>query len=335
MPCAMMQRQFGVDVIVRHQPKEKDFEGVDIVFFNRLIPSMPVSELLDLKKKYGFKIVCDLDDHWILDHSHILYHSYAANNISQKIHDCIVLADAVTVTHDRLYDEVVKFNENCHILPNAIERIEQFSVQKIHDECVRLFWAGGITHRKDLELLRRPLQLIKRYGVKLVMAGYEHNNPEWKEMAKIFTTDSAFNTMVIESQKVFNYYHVYSLCDVSLIPLVDNHFNRHKSNLKILEAANIGAPVIVSRVHPYLDFPEDLVNYVDAHSPWYKQINRMIKEPLLRKEQGEALRAYCNEHFNFQKINTERYQIFKSLLNESGEHRKATEVQAETSGVAQ
>lgn len=334
MPVAMMQRQFEneVEVIVKYIPTEDDFKDIDILFFNRLIAGMDIKTVLQYRDKYGFKMVCDLDDHWILDRSHILYNSYKEHGTTQRIHDYIVLSDVVTVTHDRLYGEVKKLNDKCFILPNAIAKADQFQIGKLPDSNVRLFWAGGVTHKNDLELLRRPLQLIKRNGLKLIMAGYDRKNQtEWDAMARIFTTDSSYNTQVIESAPVHEYYKCYCLCDICLIPLVDNSFNIHKSNLKILEAANVGAPVIVSRVHPYLDFPEDLVNYVDAHKPWYYQINKLVKDPVLRKEQGLKLKKYCDEFFDFDKINIERKQIFDEAI----EHRQTTKAPAEAARMAE
>ena len=302
--------QLGYEVKVVQKVTEQDCTDIDIILFNRLIPGADLKDVIEWREKYGFKLVCDLDDDWILGPDHILYQTYKQYGISQKIHDHVVLSDMVTVTHERLYERVKPFNENCHIFPNAIPKIAQFLTEKVPSELTRLFWAGGITHKKDLELLRRPLQLIKRDKCKLVICGYEEGNPEWKEMAKIYTTDSAYNTIVFKSLKVHEYYKTYAHCDISLIPLVENDFNRNKSNLKILEAANIGSPVIVSRVHPYLDFPENIVNYVDSHRPWYFQINKLLKDPEMIRGQGYALQAYCDKHYNFEKISEERKQLF-------------------------
>lgn len=325
LPCYGLQ-QYEHEIKVVDSIDEKDLVDTDILFFNRMIAGITLPKLLDYREKYGFKMVCDLDDSWILDKSHLLYESYKQFQVTQRIHEFIVLSDIVTVTHDRLYDEVKRFNENCHILPNAIPRVGQFEVEKIPSDLVRLFWAGGITHKNDLALLKRPLQLIKRDKVKLVICGFVKGNPEWVEMAKIYTTDSAYNTVVFESLKVHEYYKFYAHCDISLIPLVDNEFNRHKSNLKILEAANIGSPVVVSKVHPYLDFPETIVNYVDAHSPWYSQINKLIKSEELRREQGAKLQEYCHRYFNFDKISLERNQIFYDSIEQSKTRILSSEV---------
>lgn len=336
LPCYGLET-FGAEIRVRAKLEEKDCEGIDIVFFNRLIGGVSIPELLKLKEKYGFKLINDLDDHWLLGKDHPLYEGYQRYKVSERIAEFIQAADAITVTHERLQTEVFihfpKHRDSVHILPNAIPKIGQFLTEKEPSELTRLFWAGGITHRKDLELLRRPLQLLKRDKCKLIICGYEKNEPEWKEMAKIYTTDSAYNTVVIESLKVHEYYKAYAFCDISLIPLVNNEFNKCKSNLKILEAANIGSPCIVSRVHPYLDFPDHIVNYVDSHSPWYYQINKLLRDEGLRRAQGFALQAYVDRNFNFEKINIERKQIFDHYG--SKKYSEAGAIQVEAGSVAQ
>lgn len=304
----------GVDLTVNGALLEDQVKDCDILFFNRVISNIALDTVLKWREKYGFKMVVDFDDHWRLDPEHYLYEAYKNYQASELMEEYIKVSDAVFVTHERLRNEVLPFNKNVHVLPNAIPRWEQFLTDRKPDDCVRLFWAGGVTHKRDIHLLKRPLELIKRDRVKFILGGYSDNNPEWKVMAKWFTTNSSYNTEVIEALPVDEYYRMYSKCDISLIPLVHSPFNTHKSNLKILEAANIGAPVVVSRVHPYLDFPEDLVNYVDLHNTWYSQITKLINDPELRREQGEMLREYCNEHYNFIKINEERKQILECVM---------------------
>lgn len=329
LPCYGLQQWFEIKVVTK--VLESDIKDCDILFFNRLIAGVDIKTILGWQKEYGFKMVCDLDDHWVLGKDHVLYDQYKYYSISDRIAQYIIMSDVVLVTHKRLQEETNKLNGNCHILPNAIPRVQQFDIEKVPCDKVRLFWAGGITHRKDLELLRRPLQLIKRDKVKFVISGFVKNEPEWKEMAKIFTTDSSYNADVYESLPVNLYYKAYQHCDISLIPLVNNEFNRHKSNLKILEAANIEAPVIVSRVHPYMDFPEHLVNYVDVNNTWYSRINKLVNDEELRRAQGKALREYCDQQFNFDKITEQRKQIF----NEAIQQRQTGEVQAEAESLGQ
>lgn len=317
MPVFLMP---GAEIVTNYKLEEKQLTGIDIVFFNRLIPGITIQKVLELRERYGFKLIVDFDDHWVLGKDHVLYEGYRQHRISEVMEAYIKEADAVTVTHERLYKQVIHINENCHILPNAIPRYDQFLYKKISDEKVRLFWAGGITHKKDLELLKRPLQLIRRDKVKFVLGGYVKGEPEWDAMARVFTGNSSYNTEVIESLPVDKYYAMYAKCDIGLIPLLDTEFNSYKSNLKILEAANIAAPVVVSRVDPYLNFPEHIVNYVDLHNTWYSQIRYLIENPNFIKEQGQMLKEFCDVNYNFVKINEYRKQLFYATIQQ-GETR--------------
>lgn len=303
-----------VEIVVDYRITEENAQDVDIVFFNRLIPATTIDHINELRIKYGFKLIIDFDDHWRLDRDHLLYPMYKMHRVTEIMEAFIQEADAVTVTHERLQAEAIRLNSNVHILPNAIPHFDQFTVSKIPDPDIRLFWAGGITHRNDLKIIERPLQLTSRIGIKRIICGYEKNNPEWKEMAKMFTGNSSFNTRVISSVPCNEYYKSYSLCDISLIPLQETRFNSFKSNLKILEAANISAPVIVSKVHPYLGFPEDVVNYVSGNQTWFSQINKLINDRELIIEQGKRLKEYCDIHFNYSAINEKRKKLFYETI---------------------
>lgn len=296
-----------------HRVTEDLVKDIDILFFNRLLTGVSIQQVIDWRTKYGFSIIVDFDDHWKLGPDHYLYQIYQQTQVSDFMEAWIKEADAVTVTHERLRDEVLPINKNVHILPNAIPDWGQFAAKKILSDFTRLFWAGGVTHKKDLSLLKNPLKRLKNERVQMVMGGYVKKNPEWETMASAFTNGGRLNHEIIESLPIEDYYYTYSKCDISLIPLIDNAFNSFKSNLKILEAANIAAPVIVSKVHPYLGFPDELVNYVEKQSDWNYQINKLLRDSWAAKKQGENLKEYCLEFFNFDKINEQRKELFYSI----------------------
>lgn len=289
---------------------EENIKGVDILFFNRLVSNVSIQTVLNWKEKYGFKIIIDFDDHWVLGPDHYLYDSYKQLRISEIMEVWIKESDAVFVTHERLFHDVFHINPNVHILPNSIPDFGQFQCKKMPSDFTRIFWAGGVTHRKDIETLRNPVKKIYNLKTQFVMGGYVKGNKEWEAMASAFTSGGLFNHELIEAMPVDSYYYSYAKCDISVIPLLNTKFNSYKSNLKILEAANIGSPVVVSRVHPYLDFPEDVVNYVTSQSDWNKHVKRLVDSPGLAVFQGEKLKEYCSKNYNFNDINLKRKQIF-------------------------
>lgn len=317
LPLVLMP---GVDFTFADTITEENCQ-VDVVFANRAIKKTSLQNICDLRDKYGFRLIMDFDDHWRLDPTHILYRDYQERQLPEVMEAYILEADAVTVTHCRLHHEVIRINKNCHVIPNAIPKFGQFTYKKTESELTRLFWAGSITHKHDIELLRNPVKRFKSLPVKMVMGGYAEN-PTYKQMASAFTCGGNLPNNIIQSLPVEQYYAVYSECDISLVPLVDNSFNRYKSNLKILEAANNGSPVIVSNVHPYKSVP--FVNYVNSQGDWYRHVKYLLKNPEFAKDQAQGLSEYCAEHFNFDKINNERKQLFDYV---TGKQREVREVQ--------
>ena len=299
--------------------KETDLQNYQVVIFNRVFPANKLSDMIKLRQRYGFKLICDLDDHWDLDPHHILYQHYKEKNLSTYILHAVTIADAVTVTHERLADAVLPYNKNVWVLPNAIDdKHPQFNIQHQPGDRVRLFWAGGITHENDINILRNPLKRVcsdsyLKEKVMMVMCGHMDGYPVWDKMVSAFTNGLQLKGSILKGRPVNDYYSLYEFADICLVPLVDSKFNRNKSNLKILEAANAGKPVIVSDVHPYLDFPTDLVNYVEHQSDWYRLIRGLVRNRLFAEEQGERLKAYCKEHYNFDKINKVRCELITGI----------------------
>lgn len=319
-----------ISVPICHLPKEKGRitddssdevmqEGWDIVYINRLWHE----SIFEQRKKYGFKLVLDLDDYWVLDHDHHQYDDYRNSGFDSKVIRFIRESDLVTCTHERLADRIKPYNQNVIIVPNAIPYgWAQFTDDVEPSDKVRLFWAGGISHEKDLKRLDYPMTQIAKSPLKekvsIVMGGYANSNwyeaNIWDNMVKSFTANGHLQNNIMRGRQVYEYYDFFKFADVFCIPLQKSMFNEYKSNLKILEAAGKGIPVIVSSVHPYLGFPEDLVNYAGDSQMWVHWINKLVNNPELRKEQGAALAEYCKLHYNFDKINIRRHNAFKSLL---------------------
>ena len=301
----------GVEIVSTHQITEALCQDIDILYFNRLIPGCAIAQVLAWRKSYGFKIVVDFDDHWNLEPDHYLYESYKQQKLSLYMIAWLDEADAVTVTHERLANDVMPVNSNVHVLPNAIPKDGQFLARKQPSELTRLFWAGGITHMKDIELLRYPVRKLKDLPIQMVMGGFS-KNPVYYKMRNDFTNYGKLPNELLQGLPVKYYYYMYSKCDIALIPLTETVFNSHKSNLKILEAANIGANVVVSNVHPYKDMP--YVNYVDTPEDWERHIRWLIANPDEAKGQAANLQQYCDERFNFETINKTRKEILLKLI---------------------
>lgn len=312
-PLLMMR---GADAhITNVLTEDKLKQGCDVLVINRLFHYNNIEDILWWKEEYGFKLVVDIDDYWVLSPLHPANGNWRKYKVSMRILECLTLADAVTTTHERLAKECLNYNDNVHILPNAIPQSGQFMVQREVSEKVRIFWQGSPTHLHDIKLLEQPLRkLYKRPEtkdkIKQVLAGYKESI-ECMQIADSFTGKQTYPYDCYTGVHTDKYYHAYQHADICVIPLEDNHFNSHKSNLKVLEAANLGLPVVVSKVHPYLDLPPVL--YAENQREWYSHLKDLILDPEYRQIRGGWLKQYCDEHYNFESINEKRKNIYESI----------------------
>jgi len=284
----------------------------DIVIFNRFLAATDAKLLVKMKLKYNFKLIVDNDDYWVLPPSHILAKRYSESNIAEIITEYMRVADLCTCTHERLAEEIYKFNPNVEILPNALPYgEEQFQDDKLESDLVRLFWAGSGTHVPDLDILRNPMKKIN-FPVRTVIAGYNDGEKHlWDRMIGIFTNGLKLNPTIYNYTEVSKYMGAYADSDISIIPLVENKFGSMKSNLKVIETAAKKNPAIVSNVHPYKDMP---VCYVNNQRDWYYWIKLLVNDESARIEYGQKLFEYCNTNFNLHTINNKRFAIYNKLI---------------------
>ena len=305
MPLMTMR---DIDTYVTNTLRPEDFaKGCDLLLYSR---DHAPDNLTELKEKYGFKVAVDVDDYWELDGHHILYQHYQDVGYAAKQIEHLRSADVVITTHSRLAEEITVYNKNVYVCPNAIPKQGQFDIEREPNYLTRLFWQGSDTHKADINLLRTPIDRLGPIAgkIKMVMAGYAEDHEEWHRMVHDYTSDLKHQYKLIPFTPITSYYVAYAHADICLVPLLNTRFNRFKSNLKILEAANLGLPVIASAVHPYLDLP---VLYCRGNHDWVKHITRLVGSRKRQKEAGQELAEFCKEHYDFNKINNTRKEILE------------------------
>jgi hypothetical protein len=311
MPLVNMKKDY---CLITDTLSEETFEGnFDIVVMNRMLANIKPEQMIEWRKKYGFKLVVDNDDYWHLEPSHILYQDYILKKIPEQIINWIQIADLCTCTHERLAEEIYKHNTNIEILPNAIPYgEEQFILDKKPSNLVRLFWSGSGTHGRDLEILRNPMKRIN-FPVRTIIAGYNEGEKHiWDNMICAFTNGLKLKPTIYNYNQVTEYMAAYCDSDISLIPLVDSKFNSMKSNLKVLETASKKNPAIVSNVHPYKGFYPAC--HVNSQKDWYYWIKLLTHDQAARKQYGNDLYEYCNKNFNLHEVNKQRFAIYSKLI---------------------
>jgi glycosyltransferase involved in cell wall biosynthesis len=307
MPLLYME---GVTVYVTNQLLEEQFQDIDVFVYSRTMPESVMPTINKLRERYGFAIGVDVDDYWYLDRHHICYHEFNTADYGRLQINQLRNADFVTTTNERLALMVKDFNPDVFILPNAIPKQGQFTpFETLPGEHTRFFWQGSITHLEDIRLISHAIQQLTTVrNVEMVLAGHVPNEPTWSAITKLYTANGLLKHCLFEATHHEYYYQSYKEADVCLVPLVNSTFNRMKSNLKILEAANLGLPVIAHNVHPYKGLP---VYYANGTAKWFETMKLLANSSAARFEAGQRLKEYCDHHFNYSRINNARKQVFE------------------------
>ena len=125
----------------------------------------------------------------------------------------------------------------------------------------------------------------------------------------------------IWGRDLFGYACGYNEMDVVLAPLLDDEFNKCKSQLKLIEAGFMGRPVICSDIEPYkLDgVNEDNCFMIKSSKPrdWYIAMRKFMKRPELIKEMGLNLQKDMMEKYNIDKVNDARVELYRELIDKN------------------
>jgi glycosyltransferase involved in cell wall biosynthesis len=325
-------RLMGVDFAeAASMPYTEALKSYPLVVLNRL-PKESVATFLHRKSQYGFKLVVDLDDYFTLPETHYLYKNWVSNGVSTRLITMLRAADVVTVTNHELADKVLPYNKNVEIVPNGLPYkeidAERFVKQDIPG-VTRFIYAAGSSHAPDVQLLYTGLWLLDRkvkwdkqtYEIRLAGIDQMASHAEqWEYMRKVMSLDGDMTGpgyfKAVPAMPVTDYLKLYKTADVALAPLVDNTFNRCKSNLKVLEAAAYNLPIIASQVHPYYN-PTDLdyVHLAEKPEHFAPYMELMAKDPDYRNTMGKALGQHCRKHYELTNINKIRQQIYSHLIS--------------------
>lgn len=285
------------------------------VLFNRVIPSESPDMCLAALKSHGVKLIVDIDDYWILHKGHLLEKIFQEKGMAEKTINSIKQADVVTTTAENLAGKIAPINSNVHVIPNAINESDpQFKPIDIPSDVVRIGWIGSTTHTQDVELLEVGIRKLKadisltgKY--KIILAGWDGGYPDvWKRYEEILQPDEIINWM-----QPTHYACLYNRIDISLIPLVDNEFNRCKSELKLIEAGWFKKACIVSNNLPYSRIINVNNSYIaETNHDWYRGLKLMINSPEVRVKLAEQLQKDMAD-YNMNVVNHFRKQAFYSV----------------------
>lgn len=284
----------------------------DLVIFNRYLYDYH-KPLLEYMAKNNVPFIVDIDDHWKLPKHHPAFDFYRETKAKDSIIEAMRYANVVTCTNENLAREIRAINPKVRILPNVLDTTdEQWNQPVVKSDKFRFLYAAGFTHYNDILLMSYAISKIcKEYGnaVEFIFGGYnrdEKGNPiqHIETMLKRFNNNEYVmkpQIKVIQAQVQAIYGAMYAQADCVLAPLEATEYNSYKSDLKILEAAAYGLPILCSNVEPFSNSDCKATLVENTPDSWYEAMVAAIEGHLGKSETERDIET----------INAKRYEAFK------------------------
>jgi GT2 family glycosyltransferase/glycosyltransferase involved in cell wall biosynthesis len=241
--------------------------------------------------------VYEIDDAFGLVPDDSVHSTFIHSQTDAHMATIMHLCDVVTTTTKALAARIREFageDLQVRVIPNMIFQEEFDKLTTVRKQAratkgkkLRIGWAGGIGHIPDLKLITPAINQIG-------------NAVEWVFMA--LRPDGVDPALIEYHDAVSTKDYPAKLAslglDVLLAPLVDNGFNRCKSNLKLLDAAALGIPAVASSVTPYTEGQPPLIASVGPSAvEWTDTLVRLAAmTPEQCQDHARHLRKWAQDY---------------------------------------
>jgi glycosyltransferase involved in cell wall biosynthesis len=204
------------------------------------------------------------------------------HNVQANIAANIRVADRVTVATAALAELVSKFNENVVIVPNYIPAWV-LEWERPKRDRLTIGWMGSQAHAMDWDEaaphIARFMKQNPEVGFHLIGGLYR----DWFKLPEEQISATGWIDGVENVWRAIDF-------DIALAPLRPHVFNQSKSNLKALEAAALGIPIVASDSRPYSDFVEHGRTgfLVKRDHEWGKYLRELVNDEAMREQIGAA-----------------------------------------------
>lgn len=276
----------AVMVVSPIEMRDQDLDEADIIIMEGTIDPRSIATVWAYSAEMGKVFIAECDD-WVevTDKTHPFYKEHKELKATKWQSALIAKADAVTTTTDFLAKELRNFNGNVKVLPNCLD-MDLWGTPKLEntDDEVRIVWAGSATHREDMAMIKPVVfRILEKYpNARFIYCGdgklwenklfEDHPQTEFVQPTSLDQWPMKFKTL---------------RADIGLIPLLDNHFNHCKSNLKWLENAAYSIPCVMS---PTV-YSEYVIDGVDGYiakneDEFVEKLSKLIENKEIRKTIG-------------------------------------------------
>jgi len=272
-------------------------------------------------KAHNIRIVYDLDDLLLaLPEDHPEHLTYASK--SAAVLRWLLEADEVWVSTETLQKHVCQINPCAQVIPNYIDdklwiKSKMPEVKRERKDPVRLLYMGTQTHDADFGLVKNVLKKLKTEfseSIEINLIGISSNTAreEWFNTIKpppaIGSGYPAFVDWICNGMTF----------DIGIAPLIDNEFNRCKSEMKFLDYSALGLATVASDLNGYalIRNGENGFRVKNEDEMWYEALKTLITDSALRSKIQNEARYEIFEKHGYKSVYGYRIKLLTSLLSE-------------------
>ncbi len=276
----------GVLCTAHFNPFDLHVFEADTLFLQRQITDEQLRFLENYRRYSQMKLVFELDD--LLTEVDISNDHFVAiyKDAARRLEKALSFCDRFVVSTEPLKEAYRQYIDDVRVVPNYIdkEKWEHLRPQRRAGKKPRVGWAGGVSHRGDLQVI---VEVVKRLAdeVEWVFLGM---CPE--EIRNVVEWHSGVPTPEYP-QKLASLN-----LDLAIAPLAHSAFNECKSHLKLMEYGILGYPVVATDFGPYAraHFPVTLVE--NRPKEWMNAIRAHTQDLDFAEREGKTLRQFVRQH---------------------------------------
>lgn len=268
-------------------------------------------------KLLGRKIWCDWDDD-ILDVpvNNGRYFVYQRESFKQNVRALARMADVVTTTNEELAKRFRAAGaRNVVKIPNALDPLLTLGAADEDKIAVRrVAWRGGDSHNQDLLSMGAAFPRVAADFEGEVLWHFVGFNPHW--LLNAFPAQSVHVHEWIGDVITYLRFMAQLRPSILAVPLIDDAFNRAKSNISVIEAAWMGAVPVVPAWLEGCDLPGVFTYKNDGDFERALREAASVSETELQQRLG-ALRDAVSKDWTLDSVNLARVFVLKRLMSTS------------------
>lgn len=310
--------------------------NADILVISRVRHDFATAALVEQFKAQGKKVWFDIDD-WVFDpqaigliiqttgqtpSDEVLNYWHA---VVSRMRQMLLLCDGAITTNHYLAQKIANFaNVPVKVIANFANEQQLAASQPLYQkkvsqaalvcQSIRLgYFSGSASHNRDIALLLPALEIVMAGDtrVQLVLVG----PVELGEAAARFEQNYNHRIKRHTFTDYVNLQQLIAGVDFNLVPLQANEFTHCKSELKYVDAANVGTLTLASPTHAYANAIRHGDNgYLAADDQWLEVLLLAIatQDTDLKAHQRMAVAAYQDVQNRFT-YKTQREAVLRAL----------------------